>query len=96
MDGEKPLNPSDLQSLVEEYLVTSIEIYNPKGNLLRGSPFPPLPFKRESFLRDLVERKHSVAIDLFGKTFPKDRLFYSRFREKSALESSLFNSTEIR
>jgi signal transduction histidine kinase len=82
MDREKPLNPSDLQSLVEEYFVTSIEIYNPKGNLLRGWPSPPLPFKRESFLRDLVERKRSAAIDLFGKTLSENRLFYVAISRK--------------
>src|SRR4030043_376759 len=40
IDGEKPLNPSDFQSFIDQYLVTSIEIYDLKGTLLRGWPSP--------------------------------------------------------
>jgi hypothetical protein len=35
IDNEKPLNSSDLQSLIDQYLITSIEIYDSKGNLLK-------------------------------------------------------------
>ncbi|MGZ3524044.1 MAG: hypothetical protein ACXU9L_04560 [Thermodesulfobacteriota bacterium] len=40
IDGEKPLNSSDFQSLVEQYRITSIEIYDSNGNLLKGGPSP--------------------------------------------------------
>jgi signal transduction histidine kinase len=67
MDREKPLTPSELRSLAEQFLVTSIEIYDWKGNLLRGWPIPPPSPTRKSFLRELIEKKRSVAIDFFGK-----------------------------
>ena len=75
MDREKPLNSSDLQSIAEQYLVASIEIYDPKGNLLRGWPSPPSPSKRKSVLQELIEKKRSVVIDLFGKPLSEDHLF---------------------
>ena len=34
LDKEKPLNSSDLQSFIKEYVVTAIEIYDSKGNLI--------------------------------------------------------------
>ena len=74
-DREKPLNSSDLQSLTEQYLVTSIGIYDPKGNLLRGWPSPSPLSKRNLILRELIERKRSVVIDLFGKPRPEDPWF---------------------
>jgi signal transduction histidine kinase len=73
MDREKPLNPSDLQSLTEQYLATSIEIYDQKGNLIRSSPAPAS--KRKPLLRELLEQKRSVVIDLFGKPFKEDQWF---------------------
>ncbi|MDI7259707.1 MAG: ATP-binding protein [Thermodesulfobacteriota bacterium] len=73
IDGEKPLGPSDLQSIVEHYSVTSIEIYDPKGNLLRGWPIPPSSNSR-SLLRDLIEKKRSAIIDLFGKPLAENDL----------------------
>jgi signal transduction histidine kinase len=67
MDREKPLNASDLQSLAEQFLVTSVEIYDSKGNLLRGWPIPSPSPTRKSLLRELIEKKRSVVIDFFGK-----------------------------
>ena len=75
IDGEKPLNPSDLQSLIDQYLVTSIEIYDPKGNLLRGWPSPSPSSEKRPLLRELIEKKRSVAIDLFGKPCQKTTWF---------------------
>jgi signal transduction histidine kinase len=73
MDREKPLSSSDLQSLAEQYLATSIEIYDRRGNLIRSST-APVP-TRKAFLRELVEEKHSVVIDLFGKSFKEAQWF---------------------
>ena len=38
LDREKPMNANDLQSLVDQYRITSIEIYDSKGNRLKGWP----------------------------------------------------------
>jgi signal transduction histidine kinase len=73
MDREKSLSSSDLQSLAEQYLATSIEIYDQKGELIRSSSTPPS--KGKTLLRELVEKKRSVAIDLFGKPFKEDQWF---------------------
>jgi signal transduction histidine kinase len=73
MDTEKTLTPPDLQSLTEQYVATSIEIYDQKGNLIRNSPAPAS--KRKTLLRELVEEKRSVVIDLFGKPFKEDQWF---------------------
>jgi signal transduction histidine kinase len=72
-DREKPLSPADLQSLAEQYLATSVEIYGRKGNLIRSSP-APAPTKK-AFLRELVEGKRSAVIDLFGKPFKEAQWF---------------------
>jgi signal transduction histidine kinase len=73
MDREKPLSPPDLQSLTEQYVATSIEIYDQKGNLIRSSPAPAS--KRKALLRELLEKKRSVVIDLFGKPFKGNQWF---------------------
>ena len=67
LDGQKPLSPSDLQSLAEQYLIASIEIYDGKGLWVKGWPTPPPPIRRPLLLDELIEKKRSVAIDLFGK-----------------------------
>ena len=72
-DSEKALSPLDLQSLTEQNVATSIEIYDPKGNLTRSSPAPVS--KRDPLLRELVEQKRSVVIDLFGKPFKENQWF---------------------
>jgi len=73
MDKEKTLTPPDLQSLTEQVVATSIEIYDQKGNLLRSSSAPAS--KRKPLPRELVEKKRSVVIDLFGKPFKGDQWF---------------------
>jgi signal transduction histidine kinase len=75
IDKEKPLNSSDLQSLIDQYLITSIEIYDSKGNLLRSWPSPIPSIERRTLLRDLSEKKRSVVIDLFGKPLSEDHWF---------------------
>jgi signal transduction histidine kinase len=68
LDGEEPLTPSDLQSLTDQYFFSSIEIYDPKGNLLKGGPSPFHSIERRSFLQELIKKKRSVVINLFGKS----------------------------
>jgi signal transduction histidine kinase len=75
MDREKPLNPSDLQSLIDQYHITSIEIYDSKGNPLRGWPTPFSFTEKKILFRELIEKKRPVAIDLFGKPLSEDHLF---------------------
>lgn len=83
MDGEKPLTPSDLSSLIDQYLITSIELYDSKGNLLRAWPTPSF-IKKRSFLRDILEKKHSVAIDLFERPLTEGDLFTIAIERKRA------------
>jgi signal transduction histidine kinase len=75
MDREKPLNPSDLQSLIDQYHITSIEIYDAKGNPLRGWPSPFSSPEKKLLLRELIEKKSPVAIDLFDKPLSEDHFF---------------------
>ena len=75
LDREKPINANDLQSLVDQYRITSIEMYDSKGNRLKGSPSSWTSTEKKRFLRELIEKKHPVAIDLFGKPFSEDQLF---------------------
>ena len=75
MDREKPLNPSDLRSLIGQYHITSIEIYDSKGNPLRGWPSPFSFTEKKLLLQELIEKKRPVAIDLFGKPLSEDHLF---------------------
>ncbi|OGP60973.1 MAG: hypothetical protein A2162_07110 [Deltaproteobacteria bacterium RBG_13_52_11b] len=77
LDEEKTLTPSDLQSLTEQYLITSIEIFDPKGTLVKGWPTPPPPIRHELLLRELIERKRSVVIDLFGKPVAGEGRWFS-------------------
>ena len=77
MDGEKPLTSKDLQSTADQYLISSIEIYDPKGNLIRGWPPPSSPFDRSPFLRELIEKRRSVVIDLFGKPLTGEGQWFS-------------------
>jgi signal transduction histidine kinase len=75
LDREKPLSPPDLQSLIDQYRITSIEIYDSKGNRLKGWPSPFISTGKKLLLRELIEKKHPVAIDLFGKPLSEDQLF---------------------
>jgi len=75
LDREKPLSSSDLQSLVDQYRIASIEIYNAKGNLVKGWPFPFSSPEKKFFLQELIEKKRPMAINLFGKFLTEDQLF---------------------
>ena len=66
LDRTKPLDAKDLQTLVNQYLITSIEVYDPKGHWIKGWP-PAAPLNRNPLLRELFEKNRSVVIDLFGK-----------------------------
>jgi signal transduction histidine kinase len=72
LDGEEPLTPSDLQSLTNQYFFSSIEIYDSKGNLLRGWPSKSPPVERRSFLKELIKKKRSMFINLFGKSLSRE------------------------
>jgi signal transduction histidine kinase len=75
IDGEKPLNLPDLRALIDQYHVTSIEIYDSKGNSLKGELSPSFHPEKKLLLRELIEMKHPVAIDLFGKPLTEDQWF---------------------
>ncbi len=66
MDQEKALSLADLQSLAEQYLASSVEIYDQRGNLLKG--YPASPSEKKPLPQELLEKKRSVIIDLIGKT----------------------------
>jgi len=82
IDGAQPLNPSDLQSLTDQYLVTSIQIYDSRGNLLRGWPSPFHSIKARPLLQELVEKKRSVMINFFGNPLWEDRWFSIAIQRK--------------
>jgi signal transduction histidine kinase len=75
LDRDKPLNPSDLQSLIDQYRITSIEIYNSRGTRLKGWPLSFTSTEKGLLVRELVVKKEPVAINLFGKPFSEDQLF---------------------
>jgi signal transduction histidine kinase len=75
IDREKPLTPSDLQYLIDQYRITSIEIYDSKGNSLRGWPSPFSPPEKRLLLHELIEKKQPVAIDLLGKPLSEGQWF---------------------
>jgi Spy/CpxP family protein refolding chaperone len=75
LERDRPLNPSDFKSLVDRYRVTSIEIYNSKGNRLKGWPLSFTSTEKGLLVRELVVKKEPVAINLFGKPFSEDQLF---------------------
>jgi len=75
IDREKPLRSSDFQSLVDQYLIASIEIYDPKGHWLRGWPSPSPSTRIRPLLREMIKKKRPVVIDLFGKPISKDRWY---------------------
>lgn len=84
MDGEKPMAPSDLQAFIEQYLISSIEIYDDRGNLLRGWPRVSLSSKRGSLLKELIVNNRSTVIDLFDKPLSEDQWFSIGIRRKTA------------
>jgi signal transduction histidine kinase len=75
LDREKPLSSSDLQSLVDQYRIASIEIYNAKGNFVKGWPSPFSSPEKKFLLQELIEKKRPVAINFFGKPLAEDQWF---------------------
>jgi signal transduction histidine kinase len=75
IDGEKPLTPSDFQSFIEQHFITSIEIYDSKGSPLRGWPSSSAFTEKRLLLQELIKKKHSMLIDLFGKPLSEDHWF---------------------
>jgi signal transduction histidine kinase len=83
IDREKPITPSDLQYFIEQYHVTSIEIYDSKGNPLRGWPSPFSPPEKRRILHELIEKKQPVAIDLLGKPLSEGHWFSIAVRRRT-------------
>jgi signal transduction histidine kinase len=75
LEREKPLNPTELQSLIDQYRIASIELYDSMGKPLKGWPSPFLSPEKKLFLRELTEKKPPVALNLFGKPLTEDQLF---------------------
>lgn len=75
MNMDSHFNPSNLQSLVNQYQITSIEIYDSHGNLLQGWPWPFLFPEKKNLIHELIENKRPVAIDLFGKPLSVEHFF---------------------
>jgi len=75
IDRGKPLTPSDLRDLADQYQITSIEIYDSKGKSLRGWPSSFSPPEKKRLLRELIEKKQPAAIDLLGKPLSEGQLF---------------------
>lgn len=67
-DQERALGSSDFQTLKAQFTLSSIEIYDPKGNLLRASSPPSHP---KSFLQDLIDGKRTVVINFLGIPFER-------------------------
>ena len=66
-DRNKPMSNSELRSWGEQYAISSIGIYGPAGTLIRAWPQTPPPGAPNAVLQELVQKKRSVVIDLFGK-----------------------------
>ena len=77
MDAETPSDGPVLQRLTGEYLLSSIGIYDEQGRLLRGWPTAPRPSSPPMVLREWIERKRSVLIDLFGRPSDRKTPFFS-------------------
>jgi signal transduction histidine kinase len=75
MDGENPLDASDFQSIIDQYLLSSIEIFDPRGKLIRSWPSSASSSEKKPFLGDLIERRRPVFIDLFGRTLSEGQRF---------------------
>jgi len=71
VEGEKPLGPSDLQSFARQHGIASVEIYDSSGKLLKSWPPQPAFKERNPMLRELIEGKRPVWIDLDGGLLPE-------------------------
>ena len=76
MEEEKPLTSSDLRSFSEQYSIASIEFYDSKGNFIKGWP-PTSSAGKIPLLRELIEKKRSVIINLFEKPLKDEGHWFS-------------------
>lgn len=83
-DSEIPLDSSDLESLVRQYSIDSIEFFNAKGILLKAWPLSSSD-KRRAFLKEILEKRQSVIIDLFKRPLTdRDRFTIAIERKKAS------------
>jgi len=75
IETEKRLSLPDLRALVDQYHIASIEIYDSRGNSISRESSPSFFPEKKLLLRELIEMKHPVAIDLFGKPLAEDQWF---------------------
>ncbi len=74
IDQERVLEPDDFKRLADQYGVASIEIYDSHGKLLRGGPLGPSPAGK-SVLKELIQGRRSVVVELFGKSISEGTWF---------------------
>jgi len=75
-DSEKKLETSDLKNLVENSLVSSIEIFDSKDQFLRGWSKDFIYIGEKKFLKKLIDKEYSVYSDLFEKPLIQKGLSY--------------------
>jgi signal transduction histidine kinase len=63
--------------MAKQYLVTSIEFYDPSGRRIKGWPTPSPSPHPNPFLHELIEKKRSVYVDLFGKPLAGEGQWFS-------------------
>lgn len=78
-DSEKNLDLPDFKNIVENSLITSIEIFDTDGNFLRGYPTEFRYIGKKEFFEQLINKRQSVFSNLFGQpSGQKDKLpFYT-------------------
>jgi len=86
IDRERPLSSSDFKYFIEQYHITSIEIYDSEGNSLRGWPSSFSPPEKKLLLRELIGKKQPVVIDLFGKPLSEGQWFSTAVWRRTKLE----------
>lgn len=77
MDGERGLTPQELQILALRHEFTSIELYDPRGVLLRSWPVRSSPQGTGTgmLLREILEGRRSIAADFFGRSLKEEEVF---------------------
>ena len=81
VDSQTPLTSSNLKGLTEQYSVASIGIMDSNGAVLRIWPATSR-LEKGAFLREMIQHKHPVAIDLFGKPLLEENLFTIAIQRK--------------
>ncbi len=83
IDSEKRLTTADLQSLIHPYWVTSIELYDARGTPLLSWP-TATSTKNRHLLKEIMEKRRSVVIDLFGRPLTEEEFFAIAIERKRA------------